>query len=59
MKKPSCETTVYSRVTGFYAPVHGYNLGKKEEFSDRKHYYIGGKDEKPNREEGRDNFPRP
>lgn len=58
-KKTSCETTVYSRVTGFYAPVNGYNPGKKGEFLDRKHYNVGGKDEGRAGEEVRDNVPRP
>ena len=31
-----CE--VYSRVTGYMTPVRNWNLGKKEEFKDRKAY---------------------
>lgn len=31
-----CE--VYSRVTGYMRPVSAWNLGKKEEFKDRKAY---------------------
>lgn len=41
-----CKTKVYSRVTGFFAQVDGYNPGKKEEFADRKHFKMGGEDEK-------------
>ena len=51
-----CQTKVYSRVTGFYAQVDGYNPGKKEEFTDRKHYKTGGEDEK---KASGDNVPRP
>lgn len=29
------ETEVYSRVVGYYRPVSGWNLGKKQEFNDR------------------------
>ncbi len=32
----SCE--VYSRVVGYFRPVQNWNLGKKQEFSDRKEY---------------------
>jgi anaerobic ribonucleoside-triphosphate reductase len=30
------ETEVYSRVVGYFRPVSGWNLGKKQEFEDRK-----------------------
>lgn len=33
-----CE--VYSRVTGFYRPVHTFNPGKKEEFAERTFYNV-------------------
>ncbi len=32
----SCE--IYSRVVGYFRPVQNWNLGKKQEFSDRKEY---------------------
>ncbi|MDN5375441.1 MAG: hypothetical protein PWQ39_481 [Thermacetogenium sp.] len=35
-----CE--VWSRVTGYYRPVSGYNPGKRAEFSDRRSFRIGG-----------------
>lgn len=34
------ECEVYSRVTGFYRPVHTFNPGKKEEFAERKFYTV-------------------
>ncbi len=34
----SCE--VFSRVVGYYRPVMQWNLGKREEFKDRKEYGI-------------------
>ena len=34
-----CE--VYSRIVGYYRPVSDWNLGKKEEFGDRKTYNVG------------------
>jgi len=40
-KKTRCE--VYSRVCGYLRPVSGYNLGKKEEFKQRKTYKINEK----------------
>ena len=32
----TCE--VYSRIVGYFRPVHNWNLGKREEFSDRLTY---------------------
>lgn len=32
------KTEVYSRVTGYYSPLHRWNRGKKEEFKDRVPY---------------------
>lgn len=29
------ETEVYSRVVGYFRPVSGWNVGKKQEFADR------------------------
>lgn len=31
---------VYSRVCGFYRPVQHWNLGKKEEYKERKPYNV-------------------
>ncbi|MGM0608244.1 MAG: ribonucleoside triphosphate reductase [Candidatus Muiribacteriota bacterium] len=41
--KPECpecnnKTEVYSRIVGYFRPVKNWNLGKKEEFSERKTY---------------------
>jgi hypothetical protein len=36
MKKILCE--VYSRVVGYFRPVQCWNLGKREEFKDRREY---------------------
>jgi len=33
-----CE--VYSRVVGYYRPVQSWNLGKQEEFKDRKEFVV-------------------
>lgn len=30
------ECEVYSRVVGYYRPVSGWNIGKKQEFEERK-----------------------
>lgn len=40
---PECgeKTEVYSRITGYYRPVQNWNVGKAEEFKDRKLYVIG------------------
>lgn len=35
-----CETQVWSRVTGYYRPVANWNVGKKEEFKDRKRFNM-------------------
>ena len=34
----TCE--VYSRVVGYYRPVTNWNIGKREEFKDRKEFVI-------------------
>lgn len=36
--KQSCE--VYSRVVGYYRPVQQFNIGKKQEFSERKEFRV-------------------
>jgi anaerobic ribonucleoside-triphosphate reductase len=30
------ECEVYSRVSGYFRPVNGWNIGKKQEFEDRR-----------------------
>lgn len=39
---PVCNksTEVYSRITGYYRPVQNWNIGKTEEFKERKEYDI-------------------
>ena len=39
---PQCheKTEVYSRITGYYRPVQDWNVGKAEEFRERKEYDI-------------------
>lgn len=39
---PTCgkPTEVYSRITGYYRPVKNWNIGKREEFRERKTYDI-------------------
>ena len=42
-KCPNCnseDVTVYSRITGYYLPVDGYNNGKKQEFEDRYRHKL-------------------
>ena len=41
-KCPHCgkPTEVYSRITGYYRPVQNWNVGKSEEFKERKTYDI-------------------
>lgn len=38
MLKVPCE--VYSRVCGFYRPVKQFNLGKQEEYKERKTFNV-------------------
>ena len=42
-KCPICgkPTEVYSRITGYYRPVKNWNIGKSEEFRERKTYDVG------------------
>lgn len=35
-KQIPCE--VYSRIVGYYRPLHNWNDGKREEFKDRKEF---------------------
>ena len=39
---PHCgkKTEVYSRITGYYRPVQNWNVGKSQEFKDRKVYNV-------------------
>ena len=41
---PKCgsKTEVYSRITGYYRPVQNWNIGKTQEFKDRKTYSFKG-----------------
>ena len=41
-KCPHCgkPTEVYSRITGYYRPVQNWNVGKAEEFRERKTYDV-------------------
>ena len=41
---PKCgaKTEVYSRITGYYRPVQNWNIGKTQEFKDRKTYSFDG-----------------
>ncbi|MFH1696979.1 MAG: anaerobic ribonucleoside-triphosphate reductase [Candidatus Diapherotrites archaeon] len=32
------ECEVYSRIVGYFRPVQNWNIGKKEEFSERSEY---------------------
>jgi len=43
---PECgrATETYSRITGYYRPVQHWNIGKQEEFKNRKTYRIDGDD---------------
>lgn len=43
---PECgqPVDVYSRVVGYLRPVHCWNEGKQQEFSDRVEYEIGPTD---------------
>ena len=41
MKKCEEDCEVYSRVVGYFRPVQNWNLGKKQEFEDRKEFEVG------------------
>ena len=41
MKKIPCE--IYSRVVGFYTPIHQWNLGKQQEFKERVNFKLAPK----------------
>jgi ribonucleoside-triphosphate reductase len=38
MEKCKERTEVYSRVTGYYSPLHRWNKGKREEYKERVPY---------------------
>ena len=31
---------IFSRVCGYYRPVSNWNIGKKQEFQERKHFNV-------------------
>lgn len=37
-ERTRCE--VWSRVMGYHRPVRGWNIGKKQEFQDRKYFKV-------------------
>lgn len=43
MKKKKIPVEVYSRVVGYFRPVNQWNNGKREEFSERKHFVVKNK----------------
>lgn len=42
LKCPNCgkQTEVYSRVVGYYRPVQNWNIGKQQEFKERRTYKV-------------------
>ena len=40
------KTQIYSRVVGFFAPVDGWNKGKRDEFKDRVTFDVNSSLEK-------------
>ena len=36
----TCPCLIFSRVVGYYAPVSKWNVGKAQEFKDRKNYTL-------------------
>ena len=49
VRKIPCE--VYSRVVGYLRPVSAYNIGKRQEFKDRKVFDVKELRERPNLDE--------
>jgi ribonucleoside-triphosphate reductase (formate) len=41
-KKCAKKIEVYSRIVGYFRPVENWNVGKREEFKDRKVYVTAG-----------------
>ncbi len=33
-------TEIYSRVAGYYRPVQNWNVGKQQEFAERKYFTV-------------------
>lgn len=40
-KKLKIPCEIYSRVSGYYRPVKNFNIGKQQEFSERKFLNVG------------------
>jgi len=40
MKKCNKQCQVFSRIVGYFRPVENWNIGKREEFKDRKTYKM-------------------
>ena len=36
----SKKTEVYSRIVGYFRPVQNWNIGKRQEFEDRKEFVV-------------------
>ena len=49
--KIPCE--IYSRVSGYFRPISNFNIGKQQEFKDRKFYKIGSENYKQENENGK------
>jgi len=44
-KKARTECEVYSRVVGYLRPIDQWNLGKRQEYKDRKLFNTGDNDD--------------
>ena len=40
MAKCGEECEVYSRIVGYFRPINDWNIGKKEEFKERKNFSV-------------------
>lgn len=40
--------SVYSRIVGYFSPIHQWNDGKKQEWKDRKFFILGGSSNEKN-----------
>ncbi|MDD5598716.1 MAG: anaerobic ribonucleoside-triphosphate reductase [Victivallaceae bacterium] len=52
MAKCGAKCEIWSRPCGYFRPVTNWNIGKKQEFKDRKNYQIPKLNTKPALREG-------
>jgi ribonucleoside-triphosphate reductase len=43
MAKCGAKCEIYSRIVGYFRPISQWNIGKRQEFNDRKNFIVSTK----------------